>query len=373
MTQTVEELKKTPLYNYYQQKEMKLVDFGGWALPIKFSKIAQEHHAVREQAGLFDVSHMGEISVRGKEAEKWLNMLVTNDVSKMKVNQAQYNTMVNESGGTLDDLILFRLAEDHFWVTPNAANTTKIWQWMVENNPSMTVELVNLSDEYGLIALQGPLAQKILEKVTDTSLSDIRSFHFLSDQEIAGLKGILVSRTGYTGEDGFELYVPWESTEELWHSLVEAGEEDGLEECGLGARDTLRLEAGMALYGHELSEEITPLEAGLGFAVKVDKEQEFIGQQALREQKRAGLSQVSRGFELTERGIAREEYPVFNQTGEEIGVVTSGTKSPTLGKSIGMMLIQKAEAELGREVFIKVRKKTIAARLRKKDFLKERS
>lgn len=373
MTQvTQEELKKTPLYEYYQQKEIRLVDFGGWELPVKFTKIAEEHHAVRNQAGLFDVSHMGEISVRGEEAESWLNTLVTNDVSKIAIHQAQYNTMVNESGGTLDDLILFRLADDHFWVTPNAANTDKIWQWMSENNPSKVVELENLSDSYGLIALQGPASEKILSQLTETDLSDIKTYHFRSDQTVAEIGGVLLSRTGYTGEDGFELYVPWEKTENLWVKLLEKGTSFGLVECGLGARDTLRLEAGMALYGHELSEEINPLEGGVGFAVKVDKTQEFIGQQALSEQKKCGLSRISRGFELLDRGIAREGYPVLNQAGVKIGHVTSGTKSPTLGKAIGMMLVDKKEAALDTEVIIQVRKKEIPAKIRKKDFLKER-
>jgi aminomethyltransferase len=370
MVQEVEG-KKTPLYSYYQEKGVKLVDFGGWDLPIQFTKIGEEHEAVRNQAGLFDVSHMGEISVRGEEAESWLNTLVTNDVTKMQINQAQYNTMVNESGGTLDDLILFRIAEDHFWVTPNAANTTKIWQWMTENNPSRTVELENLSEAYGLIALQGPLSEEILQKVTEARLTEISTYHFLPQQTVAGIEGILLSRTGYTGEDGFELYVPWDETPALWNALLEAGA-DKLKECGLGARDTLRLEAGMALYGHELSEEINPLEGGVGFAVKVDKDQEFIGQQALKQQKTTGVSRISRGFELLDRGIAREGYPVLNKAGEQIGVVTSGTKSLTLNKSIGMMLVDKKETPLGEEVLIQVRKKTIPALVRKKDFLKSK-
>lgn len=365
-----EELKQTPLSSYYEEKGVRLIDFGGWALPVSFTKIQEEHEAVRQKAGLFDVSHMGEISVNGDNAGQWLNTLVTNDVTKMTVNQAQYNTMVNENGGTLDDLILFKFSEDHFWVTPNASNTKKIWQWMKDNNPSKEVELTNLSDEYGLIALQGPASEKILSKVTEADLKSIKNYHFLPNQKVADFEEILLSRTGYTGEDGFELYVKWKDTEAVWKVLLEAGKSVGIHECGLGARDTLRLEAGMALYGHELSEEISPLEAGVGFAVKVDKAQEFIGQKALKEQKVSGLSRVSRGFELLDKGIAREEYPVLNKDGETIGVVTSGTKSPTVGLSIGMMLVDKKYAAYGSEVLIQVRKKQIPAKITRKDWLR---
>lgn len=373
MTQTdIDQLKKTPLHNYYEKKGVKLTNFGGWALPIQFTKIQDEHHAVREKVGLFDVSHMGEIDVQGKDAEKWLNIIVTNDVSKMTINQAQYNTMVDDNGGTLDDLILFKIADDHFLVTPNAANTDKIVQWMNENNPSKKVDIRPVSDQYGLIAIQGPNSEKTLSKVTDANLSTIKNYHFLPNQTVAGIEDVLVSRTGYTGEDGFELYLRWDKTEELWKALVEAGQEEEIHECGLGSRDTLRLEAGMALYGHELSEDISPLEGGVGFAVKVDKETDFIGQRALKQQKIAGLSRVSRGFELSGRGIAREGYPVLTTNGEKIGVVTSGTKSPTLEKSIGMMLIEKEHAAYGNDIVVQVRKKQIPAKITKKDWLKRR-
>lgn len=368
----IENLKKTPLYSYYTRKGLKLTDFGGWALPIQFTKIQDEHHAVREKVGLFDVSHMGEIEVRGEKAVEWLNIIVTNDVSKMAINQAQYNTMVDDSGGTLDDLILFKIAEDHFWVTPNAANKDKILRWMNENNPSNDVELKDISDQYGLIAIQGPFAEKTVAKLTEADLESIKNYHFLYNQTVSGIDGVLISRTGYTGEDGFELYAKWDKMEELWIALVEAGQEEDIHECGLGARDTLRLEAGMALYGHELTEEISPLEGGLGFAVKIKKETDFIGQEALKQQKVAGLDRISRGFELTDRGIAREEYPVLNQSGETIGFVTSGTQSPTIGKSIGMMLIEKEFATFGNDVFIQVRKKQIPAKITKKDWLKRK-
>lgn len=367
-----QEPKRTPLFSYYQEKGLRLIDFGGWALPISFTKIQEEHEAVRKTAGLFDVSHMGEMSIRGQHAKKWLNTIVTNDLTKMSVNEAQYTTLVNEQGGTLDDLLVFQLAEDHFWLTPNAANTTKIWHWLKQQRAQNKVELENLSEKYGLLALQGPKAKEILSKLTDTDMEKIKPFCFLPDQTVASIKGVLISRTGYTGEDGFELYVPWESVRSLWEAFMAVGKTEGLQECGLGARDTLRLEAGMALYGHELSESVTPLEGGVGFAVKLEKDQEFIGQQTLKQQKALGLKQVSRGFELVGKGIAREGYAVLNQEKEPIGVVTSGTKSPTLGKSIGMMLIDKDFAMYGGEVLIQIRKKQIPAKITKKDWLRRK-
>lgn len=364
-----ETLKRTPLYEYYLEKEVKLVDFGGWALPVQFSKIGEEHQAVRQKAGLFDVSHMGEIDVSGEKAAEWLNSLVTNDVSLMRTGQAQYNTMTNEAGGTLDDLILFKYSDQHFLVTPNAGNTDKIWKWMKEHQTD-EIQLQNVSSDYGLIALQGPKAAEILQRITDARLPDLKSYHFLPDETAASIEGILIARTGYTGEDGFELYVPWKQTRQLWEALLDAGSSADLIECGLGARDTLRMEAGMALYGQELTEDISPLEGGVGFAVKVDKSASFVGQTALKQQKSEGLKRVSRGFECVDKGIARSGYPVLDAYGEEIGVVTSGTKSPSLDKSIGMMLVEKEAAELGESVWIQVRKKKIEARITKKDWLK---
>lgn len=366
----IQELLHTPLYDYYEEKNLKLTDFGGWALPIQFTKIAEEHAAVREYAGVFDVSHMGEIMVKGTQATEWLNKLVTNDVSKMATHQAQYNTMTNEQGGTLDDLLLFKFSDSHYLVTPNANNTEKIYSWMNQHLDE-GIEVVNVSDSYGLIALQGPKAERILKSMTQTTLADLKAYYFLPSENFGNVKDVIVARTGYTGEDGFELYVQKNDTQELWNKLLRAGFIHGLKECGLGARDTLRLEAGMALYGQELSEEISPLEGGVGFAVKLDKETAFIGQTALKEQKEKGLKRISRGFELQDKGIARHSYPVLNSDQEEIGIVTSGTQSPSLGKSLGMMLINKEEAQIGETVWIQVRKKQIPAKLTKKDWLKE--
>lgn len=362
-------LKRTPLYDYYKNEKIKLTDFGGWALPIQFTSILEEHHAVRNEVGLFDVSHMGEIIVKGDCAAEWLNGLMTNNITQMSVNQAQYNAVCNEAGGTLDDLILFKLAEDAFLVTPNAANTDKIYQWMVDHQRE-GIDLENQSDQYGLLAIQGPLAEEILSKLTDVDVSELKSYHFIPEATVAGQENILLSRTGYTGEDGFELYVKWERVVPLWEAFLEAGE-GKIKRCGLGSRDTLRLEAGLALYGHELSEDITPLEGGIGFAVKTKKEQDFIGKKALKKQRENGLKRVSRGFEVTDKGIAREDSPVLNAEGETIGVVTSGTKSPTLNKSIGLMLIDKDYKEIDTPVWIQVRKRKVEAKIIKKPFYKK--
>nr|WP_027109239.1 glycine cleavage system aminomethyltransferase GcvT [Lacticigenium naphthae] len=366
----LEDLKKTPLYPVYQEQQIRLTDFGGWALPIQFTGIMDEHKAVRTKAGLFDVSHMGEIFVMGPNATDWLNGLVTNDVTKMEVDQAQYNAVCKEDGGTLDDLIVFKYSNERYLVTPNASNSEKIFNWF-QQHASESVKIENCSDRYGLLALQGPASATILRSLTEAPFESLSSYTFLPEATIAGISGILLSRTGYTGEDGFELYLKAEDVPALWKALLDNGEAYGIQPCGLGARDTLRLEAGMALYGHELSEDVTPLEGGIGFAVKTTKEADFIGKEALASQRKAGLEIVSRGFELLDKGIAREGYTIVDTEGEEIGTVTSGTKSPTLDKVIGMARLKKAYAKVGTEIVIQIRKKEAKAKIIKKPFYKK--
>lgn len=355
-------LNKTPLYDYYKKNNVKLIDFGGWSLPVQFTGIIEEHEAVRTKAGLFDVSHMGEILIEGTHATAYLNHLLTNNVASIQINQAQYNAICHPDGGTIDDLIIFKLSEEKYLMTPNAANKDKVWEWMhqhLEDN----VSLKDLSAEMGLLALQGPTAETILSKLTTADLSTIQSYHFLPSEKVADISNILIARTGYTGEDGFELYTAADQIERLWDSLLKAGAEYGLRPCGLGARDTLRLEAGLSLYGHELSDDITPLEGGIGFAVKTKKTASFIGQEKLAAQRSEGLKRRIRGIELLDKGIAREGYPVYSEDGTEIGVVTSGTKSPTLKKSIGLVLIQNDYTALETTVYVGVRKKKIAAQI----------
>lgn len=355
------ELKRTPLYSLYEKYGAKTIDFGGWDLPVQFSSIKEEHEAVRERAGIFDVSHMGEILVTGKESESFLQKLITNDLSKLKIGGAQYTAMCYENGGVVDDLLIYRLDEEEYLLIVNAANTDKDFDWMKQHKDG-DVEVENVSDRYALIAIQGPKAQLILQKIVkNADLSDIKFFKFRQNVDINGAKA-LVSRTGYTGEDGFEIYCNPEDSIQIWENLLEAGEDEGMMPCGLGARDTLRFEATLPLYGQELSPEISPLEAGIGFAVKLNKEEDFIGKEALSKQKENGVSRRLVGIEMLDRGIPRHGYPVFCND-EEIGFVTSGTQSPTLQKNIGLALIKSEYSEEGKEIEVAVRKKRLKAKI----------
>lgn len=343
-------LRRTPLYEEHKRLGARLVDFAGWEMPVQYEGVKAEHNAVREHVGLFDVSHMGEAVFRGPDAERAVQRLVTRDVARQEVGQAGYCAACYESGGTVDDVIVYR-REDDFLIVINAANREKDLAHFKENTADLDVEISDESDDWALLALQGPEAVGLLQNFTEEDLSAIKPFRFI-ESEVGNARGI-ISRTGYTGEDGFELYVRPEGASDLWRALVEAGATP----AGLGARDTLRLEAGMCLYGQELDAETTPLEAGIGFAVHLNKEEEFIGQGALREEKENGLRKKLVGFEVEGRGIARHGYPVVVD-GEEAGVVTSGTMSPTLNKAIGLALVAP-DVEDSFEVGI--RNKSVAA------------
>ncbi|MFC0470978.1 glycine cleavage system aminomethyltransferase GcvT [Halalkalibacter kiskunsagensis] len=361
-------LKRTPLFEQYKKKGAKTIDFGGWDLPVQFSSIKDEHEAVRTKAGLFDVSHMGEVEVKGKQALPYLQKLMTNDVSKLVDGQAQYTAMCYEDGGTVDDLLVYKKALDDYLLVINASNIEKDVAWMKQHLID-DVSLVNISNDIAQIAIQGPLAELILQKQTDFYLSSIRFFRFADQVNIAGVKS-LVSRTGYTGEDGFELYCNGKEASKLWNSLLEAGEPDGLVPCGLGARDTLRFEARLPLYGQELTKDISPLEAGIGFAVKVNKEDDFIGKDALKKQKEDGLSRKLVGIEMIEKGIPRTGYEVFVNE-EQVGFVTTGTQSPTLKKNIGLAVIELDFTAIGTEVEVQVRKKRLKAKVVQTPFYKK--
>ncbi len=326
-----DELRRTPLYDEHKSLGARLVDFSGWEMPVQYQGIKAEHQAVRERVGLFDVSHMGEAVFRGPDAEEAVQRLVTRDVSRLKEGQAGYSAVCYEDGGTVDDVLVYRRPED-FLVVVNAANRGKDLDHFLENTADLDVEVADESDEWALLALQGPEAAKLLQNLTDADLSGLKYYRVV-EGEVAGTKA-MVSRTGYTGEDGFEIYLPPDDAPRLWRELLEAGAIP----AGLGARDTLRLEAGMCLYGNELDPETTPLEAGIGFAVHLDKEQEFIGQDALRKEKEEGLRKKLIGFEVEGRGIARHDHPVKVED-ETVGRVTSGTLSPTLNKAIGLALV----------------------------------
>ncbi|MBT2687068.1 glycine cleavage system aminomethyltransferase GcvT [Bacillus sp. ISL-47] len=362
------QLKRTPLYEVYKDYGAKTIDFGGWDLPVQFSSIKEEHEAVRNKAGLFDVSHMGEIEVKGIDSLAYLQKMMTNDVSKLKTAGAQYTAMCYENGGTVDDLLVYKIGDDHYLLVVNASNIEKDYQWL-QDHVEGNVELKNLSEDMAQLALQGPLAEKVMQKLAgNTSLAEIGFFKFQQDVDLNGKKA-LVSRTGYTGEDGFEVYCDARDAVALWNEILEAGKEDGVLPCGLGARDTLRFEANLALYGQELSPDITPLEAGIGFAVKVNKEADFIGKEVLKQQKENGVPRKLAGIEMIDRGIPRHGYPVYK--GEEIiGEVTTGTQSPTLKKNIGLALIKKEHTELGTEVEVEIRGKRLKAKIASTPFYK---
>ncbi len=326
-----EELRRTPLYDEHKNLGARLVDFAGWEMPVQYSGIKAEHAAVREGAGLFDVSHMGEVVFRGPDAEAAVQRLVTRDVSRLEVGQAGYSAVCYEDGGTVDDVIVYK-REGDFLVVVNASNREKDFAHFRENTGDLDVEVADESEDWALLALQGPEAAKLLQGATDAELSALKPFRF-AEGEVAGA-GALISRTGYTGEDGFELYVKPDDAPGIWRTLIEAGATP----AGLGARDTLRLEAGMCLYGNELDAETTPLEAGISFAVHLEKDPRFIGQRALLLEDTEGLRKKLVGFEMEGRGIARHGYPVTSGA-EIVGTVTSGTQSPTLNRAIGLALV----------------------------------
>lgn len=335
-----------------------MVEFAGWEMPVQYRGVIQEHVAVRYRAGLFDVSHMGEIEIRGSGALELCQRISANDVSRMKPSQAQYNLLLNESGGIVDDVILYRLDETHFFICVNAANSDKDFDW-IKKNSGTGVEIENASPRYAQLALQGPLAEKILQPLTALQLGEIKPFYFACGN-VSSIR-CLVARTGYTGEDGFELYCDAAAAESLWNTLLECGSPMGLEPAGLGARDTLRLEKAYPLYGHELDETTTPLEAGLEWVLKLGKGP-FFGRETLLQQKQGGVTRRLVGLELTEPGIARSNYALFKNE-KAIGRVTSGTKSPTLDRSIALGYVSVEEAQVGNTVAVEIRGRRAAAKI----------
>ncbi|HBQ85829.1 MAG TPA: glycine cleavage system aminomethyltransferase GcvT [Syntrophomonas sp.] len=361
-------LKRTPLYMVHQKYGGKIIDFGGWELPVQYDSIIKEHQMVREKAGLFDVSHMGEIGVTGEKAEDFINHLVTNDITTLKDRQIQYSPMCYENGGVVDDLLIYRYDPQHFLLVVNASNCEKDFAWIKEH-AYPGVDIIDRSGDYAQLAVQGPLAQSILQKLTDTALDSIKFFWFLPAVKVAGIECI-VSRTGYTGEDGFELYCPAEDACVLWEEILAAGGED-IAPIGLGARDTLRFEAKLPLYGQEMDQDITPLEAGLNIFVKLDRG-DFIGRDALLEQKNNNSGRVLAEFEMTGRGIPRSHYHI-QKNGQDIGWVTTGMHSPTFGKGIGLALIPREYSAPGEEIDIVIRDKPVKARIGKGIFYSKKT
>jgi aminomethyltransferase len=360
------DLKRTPLFPLYAEYGAKTVEFGGWNMPVQFSSILQEHEAVRTKAGLFDVSHMGEFEVTGPDAESFLQYMVTNDVSKLEPGMALYSPMANEEGGCVDDLLIYRFSVDKFWVVVNAGNIDKDYEWMSGYAEKYDVHLENRSEDIALLALQGPAAESILQTLTTVDLGTVKFYRFV-EGEVASIP-MVISRTGYTGEDGFELYVRGNKSPQLWTALLQAGVAFGLIPCGLGARDTLRLEAKLPLYGHELTDDISPLEAGIGMFVKLDKG-DFVGRSVLADQKANGVQRKVVGVQLLERGIPRADYRVL-WNGKDVGFFTSGTMSPTLKTAIGLALVSLDASGIDTPLEADVRGKAVPSVVVKTPFYK---
>lgn len=362
------DLKHTPIHAEHVALGGKMVPFAGYEMPVQYpTGITAEHHAVRKAAGLFDVSHMGEFEVRGPGARDFVQYLTTNDVNRIEVGQAQYSTLVNEEGRVLDDLLVYRFL-DRYMLVVNASNREKDLAWIQRHAADFEVTIQDRSDDVGLLALQGPKAEAILDRLTDDDLSKIEYYRF-AEGTVNGRPAV-ISRTGYTGEDGFELYVDAADAAALWRALLDAGEGDGLVPAGLGARDSLRLEMGFALYGNDLDEDHTPLEAGLAWVVKLDKG-DFVGRAALARQKEEGVKRRLAGFRLLERGFPRQGYAVRTEHGE--GVVTSGVASPSVGEGVGLAYLPTSAAKAGSRVEVLIRDKPVPAEVVRPPFYTEGS
>jgi len=362
---------RTVFYPKHEEAGAKIIDFGGFDMPVQYAGIKQEHMAVRERAGLFDVSHMGEFFVKGSQSLPLIQKVTINDASKLTPGKAQYTAMCYKDGGIVDDLIVYMLADDDYMLVVNAANIQKDWDW-ISNNNDLGATLTNRSDSMALLALQGPDSAKILDKLVDFDPSSIAFYSFKTGQ-VAGEDGVIVSATGYTGEKGFELYIDTDKADALaiWDQIMEAGDEFGLEPAGLGARDTLRLEMGFALYGNDITADTHPLEARMGWLTKMDKE-DFVGKEALEKVKENGLKRKLMGLQIDEpRKVPRSGYSVHNSDGESIGHVTSGTQSITLGKGIALAYISLPYTEPGSDIFVKIRKNHVPATVVKPPFIKK--
>ena len=356
-----EKTRRTQLYEFHKDKA-KLTVFAGFEMPLCYEDITPEHLAVRTSVGIFDIGHMGRVLVTGSDSERFLNYVITNDVSRLLPNSAQYTVMCNEDGGVLDDFVMYCLEAEKYLVVPNASNRKKDYNWLVENSAGFKVAIQDVSDDVAMFAVQGPKAEKALQSVSAENLSMIGRFK-CANVQLSGVD-VFLSRTGYTGEDGFEIFV-WdaslakpEKAVRLWKSILEAGKIFGIKPCGLGARDTLRLEAGMCLYGNDLNESTTPLEAALGFVVKFQKES-FIGKETLEKQKIEGIERKRVGVRLMEPGIPRPGHELYTETGEKVGKLTSGTFSPLLKTGIGMGYVQTSAAQEGTSVRVKVRNRLL--------------
>ena len=360
-------MKKTAFNKLHIEAGGKMVEFAGFEMPVEFSGIKDEHLTVRKGVGVFDVSHMGEFWVKGTNAAKLVQKVTTNDISKLRMGQAQYSCFPNGKGGIVDDLLVYFYEPEKYLLVVNASNIEKDWNWIVSQN-NVGAELENASDRISQLAVQGPKAIHVLQKLTKADLSSIPYYTFITD-EFAGVDEVIISATGYTGSGGFELYFDNEHAEKIYKAIFEAGEEYGIKPIGLGARDTLRLEMGYCLYGNDIDDTTSPIEAGLGWITKFNGDNSFIDKDLLLVQNNEGVNRKLRGFEMIDRGIPRHGYELTDKDGNVIGTVTSGTQSPILNKGIGMGYIAKEYSAFGTEVFIKVRNKLLKSKVVKVPFV----
>lgn len=368
MSEESENLKKTPLYDEHVKLGAKMVPFGGWNMPVQYTNVIEEHLATRNNVGIFDICHMGEFIFSGKKSLEFLQGLVTNDISKLQDKQCCYNCLCYENGTVIDDLFVYKLKENEYFIVVNASTIEKDFNWFIKHKIP-EVELKNISDDIAKIDIQGPRAQDTMQKLTDFGLSNIKRF-FCEKIKFKGIDDeILISRTGYTGEDGFEIYFNPKYASLMWNNILEAGKEFGIKPCGLGARDTLRVESGYSLYGHEINESITPIEAGLGFAVKLNKD--FIGKEVLQMQKENGTEKKLICFEMIDRAVPREQYAIMANN-KKVGFVSSGTFSPFFKKGIGMGFIRSELSNIGNEISIGIRGKEYKAAIVKRPFYQYR-
>lgn len=359
-------MKNTALTHIHEQLGAKLVPFAGYNMPVSYEGVNAEHETVRKGVGVFDVSHMGEFLITGPKALDLIQKISSNDASKIAIGQAQYCYLPNESGGIIDDLIVYKLKDEEYLLVVNASNIDKDWAWIEKQN-TMGAELRNISDDYSLLAIQGPKAIEAMQSLTSEDLSAIKFYNF-KVSDFAGIEHVIISATGYTGSGGFEIYCKNSEVEQIWKKVFEAGEDFGIKPIGLAARDTLRLEMGFCLYGNDINETTSPLEAGLGWITKFTKD--FVNSDNLKKEKEEGLKRKLIGFELIDRGIPRHDYEIADKDGNIIGIVTSGTMAPSLGKGIGLGYVTVENSAPETDIFIQIRNKPVAAKVVKTPFYK---
>ena len=360
-------MKNTALTHIHESLGAKMVPFAGYNMPVQYEGVNAEHETVRNGVGVFDVSHMGEFLISGPNALALIQKVTTNDASTLVIGKAQYSCLPNENGGIVDDLIVYKIKDEQYLLVVNASNIEKDWNWISSKN-DVGAEMKNISDEYSLLAIQGPMAMEAMQSLTSVDLAGIKYYHF-EVADFAGVEHVIISATGYTGSGGFEIYAKNTEIEQIWNKVFEAGKAYGIKPIGLAARDTLRLEMGFCLYGNDINDTTSPLEAGLGWITKFNKD--FTNSENLKAQKEAGVSKKLVGFELTERGIPRHDYEIVDANGNIIGIVTSGTMAPSLNKGIGLGYITTEFSGVDSEIFIRIRKNDIPAKVVKLPFYKK--